>query len=309
MAPPRGSSATLRHRLSWLTLLSFYVILLLVTWVVYLGKFSSNVDQLLHDVWVRAGQREAPSDVVIVGIDHNSLSALGRWPWPRILQSSLFTKLAKAEVRAVAADLLYLENEIDPLVDQRLGEAIGRMPVVVLPVLTEGRGVATEYIERIPIPEIAQHATELGHVFTPLDSDGIVRRVNLKSGFQFAHWSAFGLALATATNAIDIEAGLPGLRLPQPASEDLWIEDFQVLIPFYGPSGTFTTVSAVDVISDNLPDGFLKDKIVLVGSTATGLGDMLPTAVSGISRPDARCGNPCQYIFHVAGREFGDSPG
>lgn len=278
------SHAPLRHKISWVTIFGFYILLLLITWLVYLGEFSTNVDRLLHDVWVRDNMRAVPEDVVIVGIDHASLSTLGRWPWPRVLQTNLFNKLAKGEPRAVAADLLYIEPAIDSADDVRLGRAIARNPIVILPLLTEGQGVRTQYVEKTPIPEVIQHA-DLGHIYTPLDSDGIVRRVALKSGHKSAHWSAFSLALAQATGDIPVDAELPGLRMTSPLSNNLWVEDYVVLIPYYGPSGSFTTVSAVDVISDNLPEGYFKDKIVFVGSTATGLGDVLPTAVSGIDAP------------------------
>lgn len=282
----RASSAVpLRRRLSWLTLVIFYVTLLLFTWVVYLGKFSNNVDQLLHDAWVRDSQRKPPSDVVIVAIDNTSLNTIGRWPWPRLVQTSLFSKLAKAGVQALAVDVLYVENDIDPVVDARLGEALSRIPNVVLPVLTSGETLS-DSIEKLPVPEIIKHAQQLGHIYTPLDPDGLVRRVYLKSGYQSPHWPALGLALAHATGAIATDAELPGARLEH-SEAGQWVQDHEALIPFYGRGGTFDTVSAVDVLGDQLPANYLRDKIVFFGSTAIGLGDMLATPVSGIDAPMA----------------------
>jgi len=276
-------SNPLRHRVSIASLLLFYFILLTFTWLLDRSAFTQSVDQLLHDAWVRSAQRAPPDDVVIVAIDPPSLEQLGRWPWSRDLQASLFFRLARAGVRAVALDLLYIEPDNQPANDARLAEAISQLPIVVLPVLTEGRRIRMEYAEKLPIPQITQYAENIGHIYIPLDSDGIARRVHLKSGFRSAHWSILGLALA---EALDVAPDtLPGKRLPPPVLSNRLIEDYQVLIPFYGSGGTFKHVSVADVMSDRLPKGFLDGKIVLVGMTATGLGDVLPTAVSSMDKP------------------------
>lgn len=57
------------------------------------------------------------------------------------------------------------------------------------------------------------------------------------------------------------------------------------LLNFSGPPGHFQRISYVDVLLGNYPKGFFKHKIVLVGATAVGLGDVLPTTVSAMSQP------------------------
>lgn len=279
----RQGRNSIRSRFSLFTFALFFGVLLGLTWILDRGGFTQEVDQLLHDTWVRAYQRTPPDDVVIVGIDPASLEQLGRWPWSRDLQATVFAKLARSGVRAVALDLLYVEPDSFPGNDAALADAIRRLPVAILPVLTEGRSARSEFAEKLPIPAITQHAENIGHIFTPLDSDGIVRRVHLKSGFRSAHWSVMGLALAESLGVAPDE--LPGARLDEHLLGSQWIEDYQVLIPFYGSGGTFTQVSVTDLLTDRMEPGFLKDKIVLVGMTSTGLGDVLPTAVSAEDRP------------------------
>jgi adenylate cyclase len=46
---------------------------------------------------------------------------------------------------------------------------------------------------------------------------------------------------------------------------------------FYGPTGTFTTVSAVDVINKRLPKDILRGRIAFVGATEVGIYDLRPT--------------------------------
>ena len=56
-------------------------------------------------------------------------------------------------------------------------------------------------------------------------------------------------------------------------------ENVQSLIPFRGRQGSFPYVSATDVISGTADPEVLKDRIVLVGTTAKGLFDLRATPV------------------------------
>ena len=60
-------------------------------------------------------------------------------------------------------------------------------------------------------------------------------------------------------------------------------EKLSVLIPYRGfggaAGGTYRYVSAIDVLSKKLSENELKDKIVLIGSTAPGLQDLRTTPV------------------------------
>ena len=53
----------------------------------------------------------------------------------------------------------------------------------------------------------------------------------------------------------------------------------EVLIPFVGRSYTFSYYSATDVLQKKLPPDALLGKIVFVGTSATGLGDLQATAI------------------------------
>ena len=49
-------------------------------------------------------------------------------------------------------------------------------------------------------------------------------------------------------------------------------------LTFYGPRGTIRTISAATVLDGQLDPGIIRDRIVLIGATATGTGDVFPTA-------------------------------
>ncbi len=302
-----------RRTITWSWLTGFILLLLGFSLLIAWADATRKLDRLLHDGWVRLSQREPPADIVIVAIDPESLGELGRWPWPRRLQTRLFDALASARPRAAVIDILYVEPAAAPVDDQSLAAAISRLPIAVLPVLTERRsGLA----ERLPVASISRVTDGLGHIFLPIDDDGIVRRIFLKSGFRQAHWSALGLEVQTLMSHQEVEeresagktypratdpARLVGRRVA-PGSGSLpdilgefgtasrehpsgWVQDHEVLIPFAGPSGQFRQVSAADIIAGRVDAAALRDKVVFVGLTTTGLSDVVPTPVSALNRP------------------------
>ena len=171
----------------------------------------------------------------------------------------------------------------NPEGDARLAYAIEKSGSVVLPILTEGRGSELQDGERLPITQIAIASSTLGHIFLPIDTDGIVRRVFLKAGFKRPHWSMLSLA-SMESEGIAPEK-LPGVRVQHTDSATKWVGDHEVLIPFHGPKGTFKTISAIDVLNSNFEKDTFKDKTVFFGLTATGLGDAVPTPILGLDQP------------------------
>ena len=57
------------------------------------------------------------------------------------------------------------------------------------------------------------------------------------------------------------------------------------MIPFYGQRDAFTTVSASDVLQDQVPDSTFDNKTVFVGMTSLGLEDIVPTPLSALDQP------------------------
>ena len=271
-----------RRRITLPKLALFYVLLLAFCALLVWSESTLKVDRLLHDSWVRADQRQVPGDVFIAAIDTDSLNELGRWPWSRDIQAQLFEQLARYGVRGVVIDLLYTEPSEDRADDSLLAKAIGLLPESALPILTE-RGIGQVSIEALPAADITRAVGNLGHVFLPIDDDGIVRRVYLKAGIDSAHWPALSLAML---EQLGLQPDpLPGAETGDASRTGRWVQDNEVYIPFYGPTGSFPRVSAADIIRGDVRNGLLRDKIVFVGLTTTGLGDVVPTPLSALDQP------------------------
>ncbi|MFO1433428.1 MAG: EAL domain-containing protein [Candidatus Competibacteraceae bacterium] len=240
---------------------------------------------LLYDYELKLFFRPAPVDVLIVAIDEHSLAELGRWPWPRRLHAQLLDRLTEAGAAGVALDIVFAEPAADdPMGDALLAQALRKNGHVVLPVLPEQlRG---QLVETLPLPLLAEAAADLGHIDIELDRDGIVRNSYLKAGLGKPHWPSLGLALLEQEQPAAwnrLAEKIPALG--HTASPYAWVRDYRIGIPFAGPPGHFQQLSFVDVVSGRVPAEVLRDKLILVGVTASGLGPALPTPVSGLSQP------------------------
>lgn len=246
-----------------------------------------RLDQLIYDAQLRFWQQPSPADIVIVAIDDASLSKLGRWPWERDIHAQLLDKLTAAEVKAVALDILFSEkNAQNPQADNALVNAVANNGNVILPVVIEQTQRKGQLRESLPFPELSQNAAALGHVHIELDPDGMARNTYLMEGLGSAFWPSLAVAILRQIDP-DTWQALPGKHNSsiQKEGTQLIFRDNKIAIPFAGPPGTFRYLSYNQVLDGSISAAELKDKIILVGATATGLGDHIPTPVSGLNQP------------------------
>lgn|GEM_PF-758215 len=279
-----------RFHAQWWPKLGLIALLTVCALILFHTSWLERWDNLFYDAQLASRSRAPADDLVIVAIDEQSLRELGRWPWSRRRHADLIRRLTAAGAKAIALDIIFAEPErADPGADLDLAAALVENGRVILPVLGEQARLDGPLMETLPIPILAEAAAGLGHVDVDLDADGIARSIYLKAGLDSPHWPTLALALL---EVVDPTAGqvLPGCRTPtlRATSSDgwnTWKRDYHVLIPFAGPPGHFRRVSYSDVLQGRFAPAVFRDKLVLVGVTAAGLGDMLPTPVSGQAQP------------------------
>ena len=245
-----------------------------------------RLDQTLYDNAIQLLGRAPQDDIVIVGIDEESLAQIGRFPWSRAVHATLINKLAVERTKVIGFDLVFTEPDTrDPKADRVLGDAIGNNARVILPVI---KSVVDGEIagEMLPVPLLAAAAAGLAQIDTELDSDGIVRSAFLRAGGGEARYPHMALAMLLLADPKHWppERTLPGEANPNPdraTGGKFLVRDFLYHIPFAGPPGHFKKISYLDVLRGEYPPGMFNGKYVLVGTTASGLRDEFPTPVSG----------------------------
>ncbi len=265
--------------------LSAALILLLIALLTTHSGILSRVDNLLYDLGQRLHTRPPPADIVIVAIDENSLSKLGRWPWSRRLHAALVDRLKADGARVIGLDLVFAEPDTaDQPADAELAAAVQRAGNVVLPVLLESSRVNGQLLETLPLPQLLEQDVALGRVHVELDQDGIARSIFLWEGVGTPVWPHFAQAvLATAGQLPASFSQTPPVTVE--AAPFALVRQGQRRISYLGPPGHMQTLSYVQVLTGEFPAGMFRDKLVLVGATAAGMGDLLPTPVSGLRQP------------------------
>ncbi|MEO8385154.1 MAG: CHASE2 domain-containing protein, partial [Betaproteobacteria bacterium] len=266
---------------------------LLITLVLVVGCVAAlkqdwflRLDQTLYDNAIELLRRAPSDDIVIVGIDEESLREIGRFPWSRAIYATLIDKLTAADAKVIGFDIVLTEPDVqNPNADRVLGESIRRSGRVILPVIktiVDGEMVG----ETLPLAVFAQSAAGLAQIDTELDLDGIFRSTFLRAGGGTPRYDHLALAILTKADSAKWPANraIPGAVNPRPpAAGQYWARDHLYLVPFAGPPGHFKRISALDVLTGSYPANTFAGKLVLVGPTASGLRDEFPTPVSGQS--------------------------
>ncbi|WP_284455972.1 CHASE2 and HATPase_c domain-containing protein [Alloalcanivorax xenomutans] len=238
----------------------------------------------VYDRLIAWSDKPVNDDILIVAVDDRSLREIGRWPWSRLVHAALVDRLREAGVQAVMMDILFLEAEGDGKADRRLGDAMARagnvyVPLARAPMATPG----APPVVYPPLPDIADNAAGIGHINVEADLDGKVRRLYLCEGVigQVVPHLTWALFDSLASKGLATGMAMPGEEIQSIHNTPSWHRDHLVRVPFRGSPGAFPRVSYSSVLLGEVPDELLKDRIVLVGATASGLGDRYAVPVSG----------------------------
>ncbi len=251
---------------------------------------------------------DQPADVVIITIDEKSLAQHGRWPWSRRIQAELIDKVFEGDPRVVAVDIFYPESESDEA-DRVLGETIERHGDKLVMALgfegEEGKTYTDEmpdvlydhailnlknlkYLKTIDAhrvllpPDPIANVSNFGHVYALPDKDGKIRWENLYIKFGDEYFPSLSLRTALkatgkslqdlkVTGGISVDAG--ELFIPTDLHGRFHIK-------YYGKEGTIAHESAADVLAGRVTEGYFRDKVVFIGTTAIATYDQKVTPFS-----------------------------
>ena len=314
-----------------------------LAWAAGQTAFFKTVELKTYDYRVRmtADPASARRDIVLVSIDDSSIRRLepnvGRWPWPRVVHSSLIDYLARAPAKVIVYDVLFTERQqgtfkVDDVTwsgaesDRALASSASRAGNVVFAAdvtadelaQLDNRGVerlragqpfpADPAFEArpgviLPYTELTDAAAAVGHNFSIYDADGPVRRtapfVRVGDvGVPSLAVAAVMLAGPVKPEAIRREndalrvgpalaplvaASIPSFYEPETRAQ-------RMLIHFTGPvlkkdgKPTYQDYSFYDlyyseqqILAGEKPTvdpAVFRDRIVVIGTTAAGLGDL-----------------------------------
>lgn len=259
--------------------------------------------------WTLNADSAIEQRVTIIAIDEKSLAQEGQWPWSRDTMARLVTTLSDAGAQLQLFDIAFPESAPG---DDMLARALQASPGAVLaqvPLLESGQtlrtGVLSHAVSGVSCGNglastsnfIGNNASftaiAKGHIAPVVSSDGAIRKIPALICVDGAAYpalpiSAFLQALNTQVWGASVTTGnslfgpaqmleldsYPGLRIPLDAQGNLRIS-------YRNLPETYRAISAADILNGDFDSAMIDNGWVLVGTSAFGIGDIVPTPYSG----------------------------
>ncbi len=270
--------------------------------------FLQHLDNKLKDSrFLLRGPTKPVSKVVVVAIDNKSINELGRWPWSRSRVAELVKNLAAYGVKVSALDIVFSEPEgkgdtlfaaslesagnvvlgyffrdEDQPVEPAALEQLSSAKVKLLKLDSDVTSVPINEYKNLTlnIPQLGAKALDFGFFNQFADSDGVFRKsplLLLYNGDIFPSLALKALRYHYKSE-IMLNIAVFGVSTLSMGSHTLPVNEHgELSLNYYGPTGSFTTVSAVDVIKKRVEPELLKDSIAFVGATEIGIYDVRNT--------------------------------
>lgn len=167
-----------------------------------------------------------------------------------------------------------------PYSDESAYSLLQRSPDAAMGLLPRGRTVTQN------LPDMASAAAGLAYFNFQPDVDGLYRHAQL--GVRFHDRVVLPLPLAMLQRAFPDR--MPAMRVGPLGVDSIRVGSLpipvdrhgQMLINYRGPAGTFDTIGAADVLAGRVPAERFRDKLVVLGVTAIGVGDIRPAPLDRV---------------------------
>lgn len=271
------------------------------------GLFESIDERSGEWVWRHAARSDVGEErrVVIVDINEDSLARIGAWPWSRERMADLLDKLAALGAGPVAFDIAFPDARSG---DAAFAASLRKHPAVLaqtfsfdaaMPAAGRLQGALPEVSCAAPVPEAAGYIgnapvlqSAAGHIAPRIAADGAVRKMPALVCFDGRAYPALGLSMFL--RAAGLEGGFsltpssgwmePSWRLRHPVLPGAGVpldENGDVRLSYRKSRQAFVSIPAADILEGHAPARLLRGAWVLVGATAFGLGDVVPTPHGG----------------------------
>ncbi len=270
-------------------------VLAAIIWVLALAAtrvdLTTRLENLYFDWNLKSLAARAPpdTDIVLLDIDEPTLEAMtpeyGRYPWSRAVYGQLLEGLARQQPRAIVFDILFTDPQKEHVEDDLYFIRTARqLPNTYFPMVRLDADPNAERENGYPLSEL-KNATagpnadpkaraalllplpglsetgRLGTINVEADNDGVVRRYPL-------YLAMTGWRIPSLPARVGRDLGYP---LP---------DNDSLLLTWHGPVKSYRTVSFFDVLADldrresQRPRDEFRNKIVIIGATASGLHDL-----------------------------------
>ena len=254
-----------------------------------LGWFGLLEYQGLDLLFKARGPRPVNPNIIVIEIDDRAINDFGRWPWPRGYHAELLDILEKYKPKAIVFDILFTEAQAEhPEEDEKLAVQAKKLDNVFFASFFDlksdkaARGknpIARK--ETLPLKELIRNAKGYGFVNIMVEPDGKVRKMPIFISYQGKSCPSIDLMAAS----LYLDADPFKLHVNTDGNGFMWINFASGFDKFKRVSFSDIPISANQIDAGEKPNidlNIFKDKVVLIGLTATGAEDYWSTSVSAL---------------------------
>jgi adenylate cyclase len=233
---------------------------------------------------------DSSSNIVIAGIDDTTLAQYGKWSeWPRNLNAQAVRNLEAAGASVIGFDVLFNTNSSN---DQAFAQSLQQAGDVVLAaagttiITTKGEAISFEDF-LLPDDSLYQADSNVGHVNVIPDPDGKVRQIPLIVQNDGNTYPALSVAmlltlfhenLPISYPIVDGKFNILMRNIPVNSS-------YSMRLNYAVVDSKPTYISYDDIINNDFNPSLVKNKIILIGMTATGNSDQWAGPNSSVQLP------------------------
>lgn len=259
-------------------------------------------------IWSMLPEQEREERITIVAIDENSLAEVGPWPWSRATMTELSDRLAEYGSSLQLFDVVFPETKVG---DELLTAALAKNNAIIaqVPIFDPKSSFRSGQLNgdlatarcQFPIPTASSYLANaptlaqplVGHIAPVVDKDGMIRKQPPLVCIDERVYPS--LALQGLLSSLSSSKPVVSMRQQPSLLSSTWqvsIDSyFGLSIPvddqgnmrlsYRQSPDSFQVVSAANVLNGTAPKALLENTWALVGATAFGLGDIVPTPHSG----------------------------
>lgn len=262
----------------------FILSVVLIVILNYLGLFEA-LNQRIYDNYILFKQKKTyNTEIVIVGIDNESIKELGDWPWQRSIYTKALKKIINANPSVIAMSLTFSDkrNEAD---DLAFYETLKSFPNIVI----TARFKKKEHKGKVYLVPAENIFSELiySHDFIKLSDQGVIRKFPLIKVFPAYSLQVLNLYYKDKPDQkAKLKPELQNwLNAVNNNIENIPSED--ILIDFTRTPNQYTHINFKDVLNNEVKTDLFKNKIVLLGLTDIARTKAYATPFTGVNAPSS----------------------
>ena len=256
----------------------------------------------LFDLYERLDPPKRDSSrIVIIDVDGDSVRRIGPWPWPRDRLAEIIERAGAARVIGVDILLLDPSREVSAAAERRLTRAIAGSRVVLAATQADGSGAGEldgAAVAVTPVLQIGSDAQELvpgiGRIAWPLavfagpasgtglavvlpGRDGVIRRLPGLYAAGVTLLPSFALEVlrvAAGQGAVRVRSAAAGVEQVSIGAMAVPTDGGGAIWPRFSRETPARVVPAGQVLTGGVDPSVFEGRIVLIGASLAGLGDI-----------------------------------